>query len=178
MTEPTPSEPADLVAEFYAPLVRPLGNLVILFAQTEATWLRLVATLTDCTEAEAQGYLLKPVTEVKEKIMPLAQTSAIEPYELQELPERIENFYGDRQRRNRLIHDDWYVRLLDAPGTPATRGVRRKDGVVVWGDAAPDDVWSLARRFCEHKSFFSGVVHVLQKQKDAESVPDDLPEEC
>jgi hypothetical protein len=44
MTEPALSEPADLVDDFYARFVRPLGNLTILFAQAEATWLVLVAT--------------------------------------------------------------------------------------------------------------------------------------
>jgi hypothetical protein len=57
VTEPAPSEPADLVDDFYAPFVRPLGNLTILFAQAEATWLVLVATLTGCTEKEAQCFL-------------------------------------------------------------------------------------------------------------------------
>ena len=30
-----PKEPSDLVEDFYAPFVRPLGNLVILFAKAE-----------------------------------------------------------------------------------------------------------------------------------------------
>jgi hypothetical protein len=178
MTELTPSEPVDLVDVFYAPFVRPLGNLVILLAQAEATWLRLVASLTRCTEKEAQCFLTTPGAEVKQKLMPLAQTSAIEADELQELCDAIEKFYEDRERRNRLIHDDWYVKLLDARdrGMPATRGVRRKDGVVVFGDSTADDVWNLARRFREYESLFSHVVYVLQKQKGAESFPDDPPE--
>jgi hypothetical protein len=178
VTNATASERADLVDVFYAPFVRPLGNLVILAAQVEATWLKLVATLTGCTEKEAQSFLQIPGAKAKQKIMPLAQTFAIESYELRELSKGIENFYGDRERRNRLIHDDWYVSLLKAPGMPATRGVRRKDGAVVFGDSMPDDVWNLASRFREYESLFSHVVYVLQKQKGAESVPDDLPEEC
>ena len=40
MTEDSPPEPAeDLVDVFYAPFVRPLGNLAVLFAQAEAAWL-------------------------------------------------------------------------------------------------------------------------------------------
>ena len=50
MTEETP-EQADLVDQ-YAPFVRPLGNLVILFAQAEAEWLKLVAAVSGCTEKE------------------------------------------------------------------------------------------------------------------------------
>ena len=60
----------------------------------------------------------------------------------------------------------------------ATRGVRRKDGVVVWRDSTPDDFWNLAWRFREYENLFSHVVYVLQKQKGAESFPDDLTEEC
>jgi hypothetical protein len=131
--EGAPTEPADLVDVSYAPFVRPLGNLVVLFAQAETAWLKLVAILTGCTEEEVQPFLMMTEAKAKQKSMPLAKTSAIESYELQEFCEGIENFYGDRERRNRLIHDDWYVSLLKAPGMPATRGVRSKDGVVVWG---------------------------------------------
>ena len=48
MTEGAPTEPADLVDVSYAPFVRPLGNLVVLFAQAETAWLKLVAILTGC----------------------------------------------------------------------------------------------------------------------------------
>jgi hypothetical protein len=44
------TEEADLVDVLHAPLVRPLGNLVILFAQAEAEWLKLVAEVYGCTE--------------------------------------------------------------------------------------------------------------------------------
>jgi hypothetical protein len=165
MTEPALSEPADLVDDFYARFVRPLGNLTILFAQAEATWLVLVATLTGCTEKEAQCFLQKDAATAKQEIMPLAKTTAIESYELEELCKSIETFYGDRERRNRLIHDEWYVSLLKTPGAPATRGVRRKDGVVMWGGPTPDDIWELARRFRKYESLFSHVVYVLQKQR-------------
>src|SRR5215468_3263282 len=112
MIEPAPSEPADLVDVFYAPFVRPLGNLTILFAQAEATWLALVAALTGCTEKEAQCFLQKDAATAKQEIMPLAKTTAIESYELEELCKSIETFYEDRERRNRLYHDEWYVSLL------------------------------------------------------------------
>jgi hypothetical protein len=44
-----PPEPEDLVDVFYVRFVRPLGNLVVLFAQAEAAWLELLAELTGCT---------------------------------------------------------------------------------------------------------------------------------
>jgi len=133
MTEPAPSEPTELVDVFYAPFVRPLGNLVILVAQAEATWLKLMVALTGCTEREAHCFLQKNAAAAKQEIMPLAKTAAIESSELEELCRSIETFYGDRERRNRLYHDEWYVSLLETPGVPATRGVQRKDGAVVWG---------------------------------------------
>jgi hypothetical protein len=179
MTQATPSEQADLVDVGYVPFVRPLGNLVILFAQAEATWLKLVATLTGCTEKEVQHFLQMPRAKAKEEVIPLAQRSAIEPYQLQELNEGIENFYKDRERRDRLIHDDWYISLLKTPGTPATRGLpRKKNAGVAYGAPTPDDVWELAWRFRQHEDLFSHVVYVLQKQKGAESFPDDLPDGC
>jgi hypothetical protein len=47
----------DLVDDFYRPLVQPLGNLVILCAQCEASLLDLVAALQDCDEWQAQAVL-------------------------------------------------------------------------------------------------------------------------
>jgi hypothetical protein len=41
VTDKTPAEAADLVDVFYADLVRPLGNLVILYARAEAALLEL-----------------------------------------------------------------------------------------------------------------------------------------
>jgi hypothetical protein len=52
-TENMNSEQADLVDVFFAPYVRPIGNLVILYAQAEAAWLELVIDLIGCTEKEA-----------------------------------------------------------------------------------------------------------------------------
>jgi hypothetical protein len=80
-------EPEDLVDVFYVPLIRPLGNLVILFGQAEAAWLELVAELTGCTEKEAQRFLQMPAAEAKRKIVPLAQTSGIIGFALKELSE-------------------------------------------------------------------------------------------
>src|SRR6266478_7738805 len=133
--------------------------------------------VTGCTEKEVQHFLQMPRAKAKEEVIPLAQRSAIEPYELQELHEGIENFYKDREHRARLIHDDWYISLLKTPGTPATRGLpRKKNAAVAYGAPTPDDVWELAWRFRQHEDLFSHVVYVLQKQKGAESFPDDLPD--
>jgi len=75
--EGAPTEPADLVDVSYAPFVRPLGNLVVLFAQAETAWLKLVAILTGCTEEEVRPFLMMTEAKAKQKIMPLAKTSAI-----------------------------------------------------------------------------------------------------
>ena len=156
MTEETP-EQADLVDE-YAPLVRPLGNLVILFAQAEAEWLKLVAEVSGCTEKEAQQ-LLKQMDKAsaRQKIInDLAQTTGIEGFDLRELSEGIESYYCDRERRNQLMHGEWYVSLLLAPGVPRTRRLSpKKDAAVMWGDLTPDDVWRLAWRFLAYKRLFS-----------------------
>jgi hypothetical protein len=76
--EDMPPERADLVDVFYSPFVRPLGNLVVLFAQAEAAWLALVAELTGCTEKEAQRFLEMKASDVKQEIIPLAQASGVE----------------------------------------------------------------------------------------------------
>jgi hypothetical protein len=127
VTEDMPLEKADLVDVFYAPFVRPLGNLVVLFALAEAAWLELVAELSGCTEKETQGFLQKKASETKQEIISLAQISGIEGFDLQELSDSIENYYCDREHRNRLIHDDWYVSLLKAPRDASNSGSAKKE---------------------------------------------------
>ena len=167
MTEGTPSEPTDLVDDNKAPYVRPLGNLVLLFAQAETAWLGLVAELTGCTEKEAQRFLGMKATNVKQEILPLAQSSDIEGFDLQELSTNIENFWCDREYRNQLMHGEWYVSLLQDIGAPRTRRLpRKKDADVIWGDSTPEDVWKLARRFSDYRYLFSSHRHkLLQRRK-------------
>jgi hypothetical protein len=166
MIEGIPPEPEDLVDVFYVPFVRPLGNLVILFAQAEATWLELVAELIDCTEKEAQSFLQMRAADAKQKIVPLAQTSGIDGFALKELSEGVDNYYCDRERRHRLTHDEWFVGALGAGGVPMTRGLPRKKGAnAVWGDSKPEDVWQLARRFREYDHLFSHVTYAVRQRK-------------
>jgi hypothetical protein len=164
MTDETPSEPADLVDVLRAPYVRPLGNLVILVAQAEGEWLGLVIVLTGSTEKEAQKFLEK--TKVKQDILPLVNASGIEDGARQELCDSIENFFCDRERRNRFVHDEWYVSLSEQPpqAVPMIRGLPRKEGVgVVYGEPTPEDIWDLARRFREYRSVFLNASYLLRK---------------
>ena len=162
-------EPADLVDVFYAPFVRPLGNLVVVFAQAEAAWLEFAAELTGETEKDAQRFLKMKAPDAKQEITPLAQESGIKDFDLEELLEGIESYCCDRERRNRLIHDEWYVDLFnDERATPRTRGLPlKKDAGVVWGSSTPDDVWQLALRFRDYRSLFSFRAHDLRRRKDS-----------
>jgi hypothetical protein len=73
--------------------------------------------------------------------------------------------FCDRDRRNRLIHDEWYVSLFEPGGVARTRGLPRKGADVVYGDSTPEDVWNLAWRFREYEGVFSHASHVLGEQK-------------
>jgi hypothetical protein len=178
VTEDMPPERADLVDVFYAPFVRPLGNIVVLFAQAEAAWLALVAELTGCTEKEAQRFLEMKASDVKREIIPLAQASGIEGFDFQELSEGIENYFCDRERRHRLLHDDWYLGGLSripAEAVPSTRGLpRKKEAVVVWDNPTPDDVWQLARRFRDYKQLFSSRTYDLRRWKGSSASESDI----
>jgi hypothetical protein len=167
MTERVPPEPGDdLVDVLYVPLVRPLGNLVVLFAQAEAAWLEFAAALTGCTEKDAQRFLQMKASELKSEILPLAQTSGIEGFEFQELSEGIDSYCGDRELRNRLIHDEWYIDIATDEASPATRGLpRKKDAAVVWGNSTPDDVWQLVLRFRDYKRLFSFLTYKLRSDR-------------
>ncbi len=159
------SEPTDLVDKFYVPFVRPLGNLVVLFALAEAEFLALVVNLTGRTEKEAQEFLLNMnVAKVRQEIVPLAEAAGIEAFEVQELSRGIEEYYSDRGRRNRLIHDEWYPSVFDG-GAPGTRGLpRKKDASVVWDKPSPEGVWELAQRFHDYGSLFSHVSYVSRQR--------------
>jgi hypothetical protein len=167
VTEEVLSEQADLVDVFYADFIRPLGNLVVLFAQAEAAWLELVADLTGCTEKEA-GKFLQEADKVKQEILPRVYTSCIEAGARQELCDSIESFFNDRERRNRLMHDEWYVSLVDQPpqAMAMTRGLPRKKGAgLVYGDPTPEDVWDIAKRFREYRQVFSHASYALRKHR-------------
>jgi hypothetical protein len=166
VTEETPSEPPELVDDTKAPYVRPLGNLVLLFAQAETAWLALVAELTGCTEKEAQRFLEMNASDVKREIITLAQASGIEGFDFQELSTSIENYCCDREHRNQLMHGDWYVSPLQDVGAIRTRRLpRKKNADVIWGDSTPEDVWELARRFREYRYLFSSLTHKLLQRK-------------
>jgi hypothetical protein len=167
VTEGTSPEQEDLVDEFYAPFIRPLGNLTVLFAQAEAAWLEFVAELTGEPEKDAQRFLKMEVQDAKQEIIPRARESCIEDFDLEELVEGIEGHCCDRKRRSRLIHDEWYIDLFnDERATPRTRGLPLKKGAdVVWGDSTPDDVWRLALRFRDYRQLFSFRAYDLRRRK-------------
>jgi hypothetical protein len=74
----------------------------------------------------------------------------------------IESYYCDRERRNQLMHGEWHVSLLMAPGVPRTRLSPKKDTAVTWGASTPDDVWRLAWRFLAYKRLFSYHRHATE----------------
>jgi hypothetical protein len=175
VTEEMPSEQTDLVDVFMAPYVRPLGNLVVLFAQAEAEWLQLVIDLINCTEKEAGKFVQEEATKVKREILTRVNASGIGDGMRQELCESIENFFEDRERRNRLIHDEWYVSLVEEPlqAIPMIRGLpRKKDAEVVYGEPTPEDIWDLALRFREQGSIFKAASRTLRE------LPSETSDDC
>jgi hypothetical protein len=157
----------DLVDLHYADLIRPLGNLVILCAQAEAELLELWVNLTGCNEKEAQEFLgkTKPL-DAQEQIVDRAKKSCISGH-VEELSEQIKRYYCDRERRNRLVHDEWYVSLLDCGPSgwraeARTRGLPRKSADVVCAEPKPEDVWELAERFSNYRSLFTSLSRVLR----------------
>jgi hypothetical protein len=168
VTDKTPAEHADLVDVFYADLVRPLGNLVILYAQAEAALLELWVELDGCTQWEAQKLLAEPL-KAQQQITARAKTVAILDGHVEELSVRIKDYYSDREQRHRLIHDEWAVSLLECDAgwraEPITRGVPRKSPTVVWGEPKPGDVWELAARFRDYRSLFTSLSRVLRDDR-------------
>jgi hypothetical protein len=151
----------DLVDDFYHPLVRPLGNLVIVFSQAEASLLDLVAALKGVDEWIAQAVLKAP--DSKDRVLKLVRRSEFKGFELKELLEGVERFWSDKARRNRYIHDEWFP-LIDEAGSPAIRGLPRNKGShVVWDFPTAEQVWALARSFQKQEHLFSHAAYLLRR---------------
>ncbi|QDM32117.1 hypothetical protein FNL55_12795 [Tardiphaga sp. vice352] len=160
-------EQLDVVDDFYIEMVRPLDNLVIIFAQAEAALVEMIIDLTNVDESVAQRMI-----KSKEEVLQLINRVDLECFDRTELPLRIEQFWCDRDLRNRYIHDEWFPQI-DEGGAPATRGLPLKKGAeVVWNTPIPDDVWALARRFNDHRDHFSHIVYSRQRMKSSDSLPD------
>jgi hypothetical protein len=155
------AEQQDLVDVFYRPLVRPLGNLVITFAQAEASLLELVTEL-DGTEENARRILKNLDDAALERVIELIKTSGLTAFDLPALLEAAVSFWKDKERRNRYIHDEWFPDLTT--GAPMTRGLPRKRAATIMFDApSPEEVWALAKRFRENGSLFSITAHKLRR---------------
>jgi hypothetical protein len=152
----------DLVDSFYRDLIQPLGNLVILFAQAEASLVNLLLELDNSANEKTVQRMLKS-DDAKEKVLALARTSGLVDFELTELLNGITQYWADRESRNRYIHDEWYV-VMTGSGIPATRGLPlKKDASVVWDDPATDEVWTLVERFRDHRDLFSHAAYVRRR---------------
>jgi hypothetical protein len=151
----------DLVDVFYRDLVRPLGNLVILFAQTEAAVLDLTTALLGSDEQAAHALLKK--SDAKERLLEEIRRSVLTGFDLDELLEGIESLWEDKEQRNRYFHDEWFPDVLDQ-GQPMTRGLRKRDGLELFGSPSPSEIWALALRFQQKASLFTSAAYRLRKE--------------
>ena len=160
------AEQEDLVDVFYRPLVRPLGNLVITFAQAEASLLELVTEL-EGTEENARRILKNLDDSAQQRVIDLVSASGLVGLDLAELVEAIVSFWKGKERRNRYIHDEWFPDLTI--GAPMTRGLPRKKAATITFDApTPDEVWMLAKRFHEIGDLLSITAHKLRSKRSGD----------
>ena len=151
-----PDQP-DLVDVFYRSLVRPLGNLVITFAQTEAALLELVTEL-DGTEENARRILKNLDDTALERVIELIKTSGLAGSDLAGLLEAAVSFWKEKERRNRYVHDAWFPDLT----TPMTPGLpRRKAATIMFDAPTPEEVWTLVKRL-QKNGLFSIAAHILR----------------
>jgi hypothetical protein len=160
----TPHMTEDLVDDPYWPLVRPLGNLVILCARAEASLFDLIAVLASMDERQAQAVLKQP--DAKDHVLTLVRDrSGFQGGELTELVEGIENYWTDRGRRNRYYHDEWFI-FLTGSGVAPTRGLPSKKGPkIVFDNPTAEEIWALAARFREHDDLFTHAAYVVLRSR-------------
>src|SRR5689334_19458445 len=143
MPQDKPEQP-DLVDVYQEPFVRPLGNLVILFAKAEAELLQLVAEVSgtdDPGAAELAAHEIYNSTNAKPKIFSLLSASQVKEPEKRALLRVFEDFWCDKESRNRLIHDEWYPSLGAGEVLTATRGILRKGRGIAYDKPTPEKVW-------------------------------------
>jgi hypothetical protein len=145
--------------------VQPLGNLVILCAQAENRLFDLIASLQDA-DGDADAVLKR------DDVLALVRDrTGFEGFALLELLKGIENYWADRELRNRYFHDDWFVVIRD--GTPAIRGLPRKKGSKIeFNDPTAEEIWELAERFREYENLFSYAASVIGRRHQQ---PDPAP---
>ena len=155
------TEQQDLVDVFYRPLVRPLGNLVITFAQAEASLFELVTEL-DGTEENARRILKNLDDTALERVIELIKASGLAGSDPAGLLEAAVSFWKEKERRNRYIHDAWFPDLsTDAPMTPSLP--RRKAATIMFDAPTPEEVWTLVKRLQKNGSLFSIAAHILRR---------------
>lgn len=148
------------------PFVRALGNLVLIFALCENSLLRLVAAITGNDEFHAVAILKD--RNAKDRVLALVHGLALVGYDLEELVGGIEDFWADKEARNRLIHDEWFP-ILEEPGAISTRGVTRtKNPEIVFGDRTVEEVWTLAKRFEFYRDMFSHRTWAIERNNEAD----------
>lgn len=161
-------QPRDLVDSYLTPVVRPLGNIVILYAHAEAALRDFVMYASGQSEVEAHRILS---TDWQTNIAPLIERCGLDQFTIQELHSAVADYAKAREERNRLAHDEWHL-LIDGDGrkaTVATRGLKgRKGAELVHGEPSVDALWQLARRFrAVGKVFESAAYHLRWKIEHA-----------
>jgi hypothetical protein len=162
-------EHPDVVDVFYRPFLRPLGNLVITFAQAEAALIELLTELNGGDERLASDLVGGPS---RDRIREIIRDSGFKDFELEDLTANLEDFWQAKDKRSRLIHDEWWVGLdSDDAVFVGIRGIpRRKGADVAWGTPTLEAIWELALRFREHRSAFSAFAYLLRKGRAPEAL--------
>jgi len=149
MFDQEPEQP-DLVDEDFRPFVRALGNMVITFALCEAELLNLVATVVG---DEFQAVAILKAGDAKDQVIALLNARQPPISDLVELITGVEDFWRDRQTRNRVMHDYWFMR---EPGIYRTRGITRtRQPKVIFEARSVEEIWDLVRRFQAYDHLFS-----------------------
>lgn len=171
----------DLVDVFRAPLVRPLGNLVILAGMLENSLRELAAEFCGGSEVDAakimkkkgdkaHSWLRDEVMAAKKK---LPKPTRVELLGRRKAPsdERVVGAFERLERvlkkRARFVHDEWSVYAWPRRGvTLGLRGVPRKDPRIVHDAANLEDVWLLAYEVRELNQIFGDVATTLRDQRE------------
>jgi hypothetical protein len=160
-------EPRDLVDEYLRPFVRPLGNIVILYANAEAALRDFVLQMLPQHDEEEAHKIVSDKEHWQAKTAQLIEYCGLD-QSIDELRAALKDYAEAREKRNRLAHDEWLFSIdLDNPKNASVviRGLKGRRVVeLMHREPTVDQLWQLARRFARAREVFDNAAYNLKRR--------------
>jgi hypothetical protein len=176
----TDDQRPDLVGDYLSPMVRPLGNVFILYANAEAALRDFLAQVLlwqgkakRPEEAEEEAHRIVSGKDWRAKVAPLLDECEVDQCCIKDLHKAVEDYGNARDERNRLAHDEWHLAIdVDNPeaSVGAIRGRKPKQPQPMYDAPTVDKLWELAARFNEVRAIFDSAAYNVKRRSQEGSI--------